>query len=99
MIDIIYSSCHCYDKEKIKNLGDSMISIGYSAIISMVSHIIFIYITWIAIQAINIEFFVRKNRIVEARILIIFLTIAIGTTVSRFVLDIIQWSQDLIYLF
>jgi len=76
-----------------------MISIGYSAIISMVSHIVFIYITWIAMQGINFEFFVRKNRIIEARILIIFLTVAIGTTVSRFVLDIIQWSQDLIYLF
>ena len=80
-------------------MGDLMISIGYTAIISMLSHIIFIYITWVAIQGINFEYFVRKNRIIEARILIIFLTIAIGTTVSKFVLDIIQWSQDLIYLF
>lgn len=80
-------------------MGDVMISIGYTAIIGMLSHIIFIYITWVAIQGLNFEYFVRKNRIIEARILIIFLTIAIGTSVSRFVLDIIQWSQDLIFLF
>jgi len=76
-----------------------MVSIGHMAIISMISHITFIYITWMAIQGINFEPMVRKNRVVEARIIIVFITIAIGTTVSRFVLEIIQWSQDLIYLF
>lgn len=76
-----------------------MISIGYFSIIAMLSHIIFIYITWTAIQGINFEPFVRKNRVVQAQIIIIFLTIVIGTGVSRFVLDLIQWSQDLIYLF
>ena len=76
-----------------------MISIGYFSIIGMISHIVFIYVTWMAIQAINIEPFIRKNRVTEARILIVFLTIVIGSSVSRFVLDIIQWSQDLIYLF
>lgn len=76
-----------------------MISIGYLSIISMVSHVIFIYITWMAMQSINVEYFIQKNRVTEARILMIFITIAIGTTVSNFVLDIIQWSQDLIYLF
>jgi len=49
--------------------------------------------------ALNVEFFIRKNHVTEARILLIFISIAIGSTVSRFVLDIIQWSQDLIYLF
>jgi len=76
-----------------------MISIGYFSIIGMISHIVFIYVTWMAIHAINIEPFIRKDRVTEARILIVFLTIVIGSSVSRFVLDIIQWSQDLIYLF
>ncbi len=76
-----------------------MMTIGYTAIISLVSHIFFIYVTWIAIQSINLDFFIRKNKVNEARLLLIILTIAIGTTVSNFVLDIIQWSQDLIYLF
>jgi len=76
-----------------------MMSIGYMAIISLVSHVFFIYITWIAIQSINIEYFIRKNKVNEARLLLIIITIAIGVTVSNFVLDVVQWSQDLIYLF
>lgn len=76
-----------------------MISIGYMSIISMLSHVIFIYITWTAMQGINVEPFVRKNKVTEARIILIFIAIVIGSGVSHFVLDIIQWSQDLIYLF
>jgi len=76
-----------------------MISIGYMSVIGMISHVFFIYITWIGMQSINFEYFVRKNREKEARLLIIFLTVAIGSLVSNFVLNIIQWSQDLIYLF
>lgn len=76
-----------------------MISIGYFSIIGMLSHVIFIYIAWTALQGINVEPFARKNKITEARIILIFIAIVIGTGVSRFVLDIIQWSQDLIYLF
>jgi len=76
-----------------------VISIGFFSIIGMTSHIVFIYITWLAMQGVNIEPFVRKNRVTEAKILLVFITIVIGTGVSRFVLDIIQWSQDLIYLF
>ncbi|MEI3607770.1 DUF1146 family protein [Pseudogracilibacillus sp. SE30717A] len=80
-------------------VGDKMISIGYFSIIGMLSHIIFIYITWTAMQGINVEAFVRANKVTEARIILVFVSIVIGTGVSRFVLDIIQWSQDLIYLF
>lgn len=76
-----------------------MSSIGVTAIISMFSHVLFIYITWIAMQAIHIEKFIRKNKVIEARILVICLAIFIGSSVSRFFLDILQWSQDLMYLF
>lgn len=76
-----------------------MMSIGFFSIIGMISHVLFISITWMAMQGINFEPLVRKHGVTEARIIIIFITIAIGASVSRFVLDILQWSQDLIYLF
>ncbi|NLI67567.1 MAG: DUF1146 domain-containing protein [Bacilli bacterium] len=76
-----------------------MLTIGYFSLISLFSHIFFIYVTWIAIQSVNFEVFIRKNHVREARLLIILLTIVIGSTVSNFVLDIIRWSQDLVYLF
>ncbi|HLR66929.1 MAG TPA: DUF1146 family protein [Virgibacillus sp.] len=76
-----------------------MISIGYMSIISMLSHVFFIYLTWQAVQSINIDYFIREGKVKEARVLMILVTIAVGTLVSNFILDIIQWSQDLIYLF
>ncbi|WP_029191207.1 DUF1146 family protein [Ornithinibacillus scapharcae] len=75
-----------------------MLSIGQVALISIISHIVFIFITWRLIQTINFEPLVRKGKGTEAQILILLVTIAIGSTVSRFFLEFLQWSQDLIYL-
>ncbi|RWZ58990.1 DUF1146 domain-containing protein [Halobacillus fulvus] len=69
------------------------------ALISMTSHLIFIIITWRVMQSINFDAFFRKNRIFEARLFIIFVTIALGTTVSNFFLDFISWTNSLVYLF
>ena len=68
------------------------------AVISMISHVLFIYITWVAVQSINVEFFIQKGKVKEARLLMILITVAIGVTVSNFVLDLLNWSQDLLYL-
>lgn len=76
-----------------------MIAIGQMAIISMISHIIFIYLTWRVMIAINFDPIIRKGRTTEAKIFLLFIAIVIGSGVSRFFLEILQWSQDLIYLF
>lgn len=76
------------------------VEIGQIAIISIISHIIFIYLTWkVIVSAVNIDPLIRKGRVTEARVLVLFLTIAIGSSVSRFFLEIFQWSRDLMYLF
>ncbi|WP_096272688.1 DUF1146 family protein [Paucisalibacillus globulus] len=75
-----------------------MLSIGQVAMMSIISHILFIYITWRLMQTINFEPLIRKGRGTEARILLLFLTIVIGTGVSRFFLEFLQWSQDLKFL-
>lgn len=76
-----------------------MFSIGQFAVTGMLSHIVFIVITWYVMQSINFEPLLRKNKTTEARILLLFISIIIGTGVSRFFLDILQWSRDLLYLF
>ncbi|HLR01220.1 MAG TPA: DUF1146 family protein [Virgibacillus sp.] len=75
-----------------------MISIGLMSVISIVSHLFFICVTWYVLQAINLSAFMRKGHEKEIKILLLFITIAIGTSVSHFFLDILQWSQDLNYL-
>ncbi|MFD1852169.1 DUF1146 family protein [Oceanobacillus bengalensis] len=76
-----------------------MFSIGQWALISIFSHFLFIYFTWRVIVSINIDSIIRKGRVTEARILMFFVAVVIGAGVSRFFLDILQWSGDLVYLF
>lgn len=76
-----------------------MASIGVFSVIGLVSHIFFIAITWRLMLAVNFDVMIRKNRVGEARLLLVFLTIAIGTLVSNFVLDIIRWTLDIPLLF
>ncbi|WP_163969510.1 DUF1146 family protein [Oceanobacillus halotolerans] len=76
-----------------------MFSIGQIAITSMISHLLFIFVTWQVIQTINIDPLIRKGKGKEAKILLVFIAIIIGSGVSRFFLEFLQWSQDLTYLF
>lgn len=75
-----------------------MFSIGQSAIISMISHLIFIFVTWRIMQSINFEPLIRKGHPAEARIFLLFIAIVVGAGVSNFFLDFLQWSRDLTYL-
>lgn len=76
-----------------------MASIGVLSVIGIISHIFFIAMTWKLMLAVNFDVMIRKNRVGEARLLLVFLTIAIGTLVSNFVLDIIRWTFDIPLLF
>ncbi|GAA0468611.1 DUF1146 family protein [Alkalibacillus silvisoli] len=67
------------------------------ALVGMASHIIFIILAWKALESINIQVLFKKNKETESKILLIFLTVALGTTVSNFFLDFINWSQQLSY--
>lgn len=75
-----------------------MVSFGQQAVISIISHLIFIVITWYALQALPIEKVIRKGRVFEARLLLILLTIAIGSSVSNFFLDFLFWSRQIPYM-
>lgn len=72
---------------------------GQQALISIISHLIFIVITWWALQGLNIEKFIKPNQVLQARLLLILLTIAIGSIVSNFFLDYLLWSQQLPLMF
>ncbi|XYM18766.1 DUF1146 family protein [Bacillus spizizenii] len=73
--------------------------LGQQAAIGIVVHLIFIAVTWWALQAVNIDPLIKKGKVVQARLLMILLTIAIGKTVANFFLDYLNYSQQLPYLF
>ncbi|MFS0783828.1 DUF1146 family protein [Bacillus sp. 1P06AnD] len=74
-------------------------NLGQQAMLGIISHLFFIAITWWALQALHFEKLLRGNRVVQARVLFILLTIAIGTLVSTFFLDYLSWSRQLPFLF
>ncbi len=72
-----------------------MVDIGVQALVSIISHLLFISITWWALQAVQYEKWMKPNKIIQIRLLLILVTIAIGSTVSNFFLDYIFLSQRL----
>ena len=71
----------------------------HQPLLAIVSHIIFIGIAFYALQALMPEKIIRKNRVLQAQILFIFLSIMIGSSVSNFFLDISYWSGRLPAMF
>ncbi len=72
---------------------------GQFSAIGLISHIVFLTITWYALQALRIDVLIRPGREMQAKVLLILLTIAIGSLVSNFFLDYLQWSQNLRFMF
>ncbi|MEW8987064.1 MAG: DUF1146 family protein [Bacillus sp. (in: firmicutes)] len=68
---------------------------GQQALLSIVSHLVFIGVAWWAIQALQIEKIIKKNHVVQARLLYIILSIVLGSAVSNFFLDYLLWSKQL----
>lgn len=76
-----------------------MFSIGQTALISMISHLFFIYLTWRMMQGVNFDPIIRKGHPALGKIFLLFVAIVIGASVSRFFLEFLQWSQQLVYMF
>lgn len=72
---------------------------GFHPLLAIVSHIIFIGLAFFALQAVMPEKIIRKNRVMQAQLLFIFLSILIGSAVSNFFLEISYWSGRLPTLF
>jgi uncharacterized integral membrane protein (TIGR02327 family) len=72
---------------------------GQQALLGMIIHLGFIVVTWWALQALNFDKILRSNKVLQARVLFILLTIAIGSTVSNFFLDYVGFANQLPYMF
>lgn len=72
---------------------------GQQAVVSIFIHLIIIATTWWALQSFKFELFFRDVESPQAKVLMILLTIAIGSTVSHFFLMYYQWATQLQYLF
>jgi uncharacterized integral membrane protein (TIGR02327 family) len=76
-----------------------LVDLGQQALLSIISHLIFIALSWWALQAIHLDKLLRANHVLQARVLYILLAIMIGSSVSNFFLDYLQWSKQLPFIF
>ena len=74
-------------------------SLGSQALIGIISHLFFIVISFIAIQAFRVDQLFKKGHVFQIQLVYILISIVIGTTVSNFILDISTWSKQIQYLF
>ena len=72
---------------------------GQQALISILSHLVFIGLAWWALQALKFDVLLRANHVFQARVLYILLSVALGSTVSNFFMDYLLWSKQLPLMF
>ncbi|KIL49778.1 membrane protein [Jeotgalibacillus soli] len=72
-----------------------MVAFGQQALLSMLIHLVFIALSFWALQALRIDKALKPNRVMQARVLLILLSIAIGSSVANFFLSYSTWSQQL----
>lgn len=58
-------------------------------------YVICFLLTSFALSGVNFDNFLKKNKVIEARILVILLTCAIGYLVTNFIIDFIEVSKIL----
>lgn len=73
--------------------------LGQQALLSIIVHLVFIALAWWALQALRFDQILRPNRVFQARVLYILLSITIGSAVSNFFLDYLLMSRQLPLIF
>ncbi|APX73081.1 DUF1146 family protein [Companilactobacillus allii] len=76
-----------------------MTSLGINAIITLVSHVVFIWLSFNILQVVDWQKIYNKSNPRMLQLLVAFISIALGYTVSSFFLNIISVSQNLTLLF
>ena len=76
-----------------------MFQLGVHALISIVIYLITIGLSFQIMKSVRIEKIIRKNRVFEAQLLLIFAAIALGFLVGNFFITLFDTSLQLSYFF
>ncbi|MEI5992918.1 DUF1146 family protein [Candidatus Enterococcus mansonii] len=72
---------------------------GFDAMIRIISHIMFIYVSFWAMQSIRIEQFFKAHQPSQIRMLLVLFSIVIGFTASSFFLEFLALCRNLFIVF
>lgn len=72
--------------------------IGQYAVIHLVLHVVCICIAYWALQSIRLDQSFKKGYATQLQVCMIFVAILLGTAVSNFIVDLLQYSTQVKYL-
>lgn len=72
---------------------------GIQGLLGIVLNLIFIVVSWYALQSFKIDLFVKHVNGVQTKLLLILLSIFIGHGVASFFIDYLTWSLMLKTIF
>jgi uncharacterized integral membrane protein (TIGR02327 family) len=73
--------------------------IRIQSLVTLISHIFFIGLSFWGLQSLRIQHFFKKNKVQQVRIFYVLLAVALGFILSSFFMDFLTHSQNLIYFF
>ena len=73
--------------------------IRIQSLITLISHIFFVGVSFWSLQSLRMYQFFKKYRTQEIRALYILVSIVLGYNLSSFFLEFLTYSQNLIYFF
>ncbi len=75
-----------------------MQDIGIYALIHIIVHVICVCISFWALQSLRTDQWFKGNHTKQIQVLLIFMSFALGSLVSNFIMDIIYFSQQLTWM-
>ena len=72
---------------------------GQQALVSVTAYIVFIGISFYALQGIRIEQLFKKGKTFQIQLFYIVMSITIGSTVADFFINFTSWSGKITYIF
>ena len=76
-----------------------MNSMAWTGAVSMALSLAGVVLAWIALQSIRWDVFVKNIKAPSFQLLLVLLALVLGHGFARFVMDYVQWSSLLRYLF
>jgi len=73
--------------------------ITIQSLVTIISHIFFVGLSFWGLQSLRIEHLFKKNRVQQVRIFYVLVAVALGYLLSSFFLDFLTYSQNLIFFF
>ena len=73
--------------------------IGQCAIVHLILHVLCICIAYWALNSLKLDQFFKKGYATQVQVCLMFLAVLLGTAVSNFLIDLLQFSTQVKFLF